>query len=106
MIPVETAPSPSPLSPHTISAFHRDGFTVLERVTTPDQIVADYGTKYQAVHNDPMFQTMGASKFFKLLADVEGCIAQAPQQAQKLGVRLVGERDDDAFDVEEIDELR
>jgi phytanoyl-CoA hydroxylase len=40
MMPVETAPSPSSLSPHTVSAFHRDGFTVLERVTTPDDLEA------------------------------------------------------------------
>ena len=47
-----------------------------------DQIVADYGTKYQAVRNDPMFQTMGAGTFFKLLGDVEKCIGKASPQAQ------------------------
>jgi hypothetical protein len=47
-----------------------------------DQIVADYGAKHQAVRNDPMFQTMGAQTFFKLLGDVEKCIGKASPQAQ------------------------
>jgi ADP-ribosyltransferase exoenzyme len=42
-----------------------------------DTIVTDYGAKYQAVHNDPLFQAMGAEKFFGRLASVEECIANA-----------------------------
>jgi hypothetical protein len=49
----------------------------LKDVGKLDQIVADYGAKYQAVHNDPMFKTMGAATFFKLLGNAEKCIAHA-----------------------------
>jgi hypothetical protein len=49
----------------------------LKDVGKLDTIVTDYGAKYQAVHNDPMFQAMGAEKFFERLASVEECIANA-----------------------------
>jgi hypothetical protein len=35
MMPTETAPTSSPVSLAAIEAFHRDGFTVVEQVTTP-----------------------------------------------------------------------
>lgn len=60
----------------------------LKDVGKLDQIVADYGTKHQAVQNDPMFQTMGAKEFFGLLANVEKCIAKASPQAQADANRL------------------
>jgi hypothetical protein len=55
----------------------------LKDVDNLRQIVADYGTKYQAVANDPMFQTMGAEKFFSRLETVEKNIARASAEKQQ-----------------------
>lgn len=52
------------------------------------QVVADYGTKYQAVANDPMFQTMGAQKFFSRLEAVERNIARSSPERQQEASQL------------------